>query len=352
MNLKRSFEKRYQRFVANRALRHYKYVHLMFNDKFNKPFVEFLNKYFDKKEHLILCKRTFNEFPFPEGSNVIEVMDYSGLNFSCNNIKKIICHSLFDEQLVDLFYNNRDLLNKSYWIMWGGDLYHPVRDEKNDFVRKHFKGYHSDLDKEYALQTYGMEGKFYRSFYIFPLSREMLDNTVKKQTDCVTIQINNSSDKSTLEMLDILAKFRDKDIVVRTVVSYGDTRYNNDIIAKGREIFGNKFEYLDKLLSSHEYAQYLAQNDILILNQANQEGFGNTIASLYLGVKVFIRRESSVYGYLNNDGCHIYDSMNIVNLSFDEFISNPYSSANKKETREKYYNEDYLAKLYRDFFED
>lgn len=351
MNLKRSVKKRYQRIVANRALRRYKYVHLMYNEKFNKPFVDFLNKHFDEKEHLILCKRSF-EYPFPDASNVIEMIDYVGLDFSHANIEKIICHSLFDIELVDLFYNNRELLNKSYWFMWGGDLYGAKRDEKNDFVRKHFKGYHSDLDKEYALQTYGMEGKFYRSFYIFPLSREMLDNTVKKQTDCVTIQINNSSDKSTLEMLDILAKFKHENIKIRTILSYSLTQYNEQIIAKGREIFGDKFEFLNKYLAPQEYAQHLAQNDILVLNQGHQEGFGNTIASLYLGVKVFIRRESSVYGYLNNDGCHIYDSMNIVNLSFDEFISNPYSSANKKETREKYYNEDYLAKLYRDFFED
>ena len=351
MNLKRSVKKRYQRIVANRALRRYKYVHLMYNEKFNKPFVDFLNKHFDEKEHLILCKRSF-EYPFPDGSNVIEMIDYVGLDFSHANIEKIICHSLFDVELVDLFYSNRKLLNKSYWFMWGGDLYDAKRDEKNDFVRKHFKGYHSDLDKEYALQTYGMEGKFYRSFYIFPLSREMLDNTVKKQTDCVTIQINNSSDKSTLEMLDILAKFKHENIKIRTILSYSLTQYNEQIIAKGREIFGDKFEFLNKYLAPQEYAQHLAQNDILVLNQGHQEGFGNTIASLYLGVKVFIRRESSVYGYLNNDGCHIDDSMNIVNLSFDEFISNPYSSANKKETREKYYNEDYLAKLYRDFFED
>lgn len=50
-----------------------RYVHLMFNDKFNKPFVGFLNRHFDPSEHLVLCKRWFSEHPFPTGPNVVEV---------------------------------------------------------------------------------------------------------------------------------------------------------------------------------------------------------------------------------------------------------------------------------------
>ena len=45
----------------------------MFNDKFNKPYVDFLNKNFGKNEHLILCKKWFSEHPFPLGENVIEI---------------------------------------------------------------------------------------------------------------------------------------------------------------------------------------------------------------------------------------------------------------------------------------
>ncbi|GAB0172033.1 hypothetical protein NHP164001_00460 [Helicobacter trogontum] len=350
MDLRRSIKKRYQKIIASYALRRYKYVHLMFNDKFNKPFVDFLNKHFNKKEHLVLCKRSFSEFSFPEGSNVIEVMDYSGLDFSCNNIEKIICHSLFDEELINLLYTKCSLLDKSYWMIWGGDLYGAVRDEKNDFVRKHFRGYLGDLDKEYALRTYDMQGRFYKAFYLFPISARDLDNVSKKESDCVTIQVNHSSDMSTLEMLDILGRFKDNNIVIRTVISYGDIQYNDQIVARGKEIFGDKFEYLDTFLNPVQYAQYLAQNDIFILNQADQQGFGNTLASLYCGTKVFIRSQSSVYDYLNNNGCYIYNSEDIANLDFCQFVLNPHSNINKKEVREKYYNENYIAHLYRELF--
>ena len=124
----------------NNKIKNAKYIHLMFNDKFNKPFVDFLNRNFDNNEHIVLCKRWCEEHPFPEGKNVIEIKTLRGLDFTKAN--KIICHSLFDLELVDYLYSHQDILkNKAYWVMWGGDLYEAPRDEKNDFVRKNFFAY-------------------------------------------------------------------------------------------------------------------------------------------------------------------------------------------------------------------
>ena len=43
----------------------------MYNDKFNKPFVDFLNANFNKNEHMILCckKHSVDLYPFPEGDH-------------------------------------------------------------------------------------------------------------------------------------------------------------------------------------------------------------------------------------------------------------------------------------------
>ena len=61
----KSIKNKYKHWRIQQRIDHAKYVHLMFNDKFNKPFVDFLNKHFDHQEHLILCKRWFDNHAFP-----------------------------------------------------------------------------------------------------------------------------------------------------------------------------------------------------------------------------------------------------------------------------------------------
>lgn len=314
-------------FIQNQKMKHRlrtcQFVHMMFNDKFCAPFVDFLNRNFNPDEHLVICKRWFKEHPFPHGSNVIEVKNLKHVDFSHKNIKKVICHSLFDGELVQYLYDHPDILKKkAYWVMWGGDLYEAPRDKVNDFVRKNFRGYLGTGDEIYAAQKYKIKsGTFYDVMYNFPVNVAILDQTKSESHDFIKIQINNSSDKSTLEMLDVLSKFRSEKLKVTTVISYGKKEYNEQIISKGRKLFGNNFEYIDTLMTPECYADHLAKNDILVLYQNRQQGFGNTLASLCLGKKVFIKSNIGVYSWLNKQNIHVYDSNTISSLSFDEFIS-------------------------------
>lgn len=328
-----------------------KFVHLMFNDKFNKPFVDFLNSNFNSKEHLILCKKVFDQYPFPLGENVIKIDRFKKLNF--NKCKKIICHSLFDNELVEYLYNHKKILKeKAYWVIWGGDLYNAPRDEKNDFVRKNLKGYLSDFDANYAQIKYNLSNKqFYCVHAIFPITLKMIKNAKHSYKDCdyIKIQINNSCDKSTLGMLDNLAKFANENIRICTILSYGDMKFKSEIIKKGKEIFGNKFEYIEEYMSPQNFANHLAKNDILILNQNRQQGVGNTIASIALGKKVFIKKEISTFSSLNDFGIKIFDSNEIANLTFEELIRNRDADISK-DNASKFFNNKYKASLWREVF--
>ena len=315
-NIKNYFKEK----IINKRIKQYKYVHIMFNDKFNKPFVDFLNQNFNKEDHLVLCKRWFKEFPFPLGENVIEIQTLRGLNFE--KCEKVICHSLFDNELVDYLYKNKNILKeKSYWMIFGGDLYDAPRDKKNDFVRENFKGYLTKFDGDFLAKQYPIINKnYYDVNYIFPINLEYLEEQTIPKNNCIKIQINNSCDYSTLEILDVLSKFRDENIVIKTILSYGTLEYKDAIIKKGNEIFGNKFEYLDKILTPQEYVKYLAENNILILNQNRQQGIGNVISSLYLGKKCFIKKDVSTNIKLNKIGIHIYDTETISDIDFQTFI--------------------------------
>ena len=318
----------------------------MFNDKFNKPFVDFLNRNFNPKEHLILCKN-FYDFPFPEGKNVIELKYLARLKF--DKVQKLICHSLFDNEVVEYLYKHPDILKeKAYWGIWGGDLYEAPRDEKNDFVRANFKGYISDTDTEYACQKYKIEQeKFYKVYLVPAIPLNTILSIPKIQHDYIQIQINNSCDKSTLEMLDILSKFKNENIKITTILSYGQMEYKDKIIKKGQEIFGDKFEFLDTYLSLTDYVKHLAQNDILILNQNRQQGLGNITMSAVLGTKIYVRKECTTYNRLKNDNVPVFDTNDICSSSFNDFIFN---DSNSSEAR-KYFDENIIKNQLKELFD-
>lgn len=327
-----------------------KYVHLMHNDKFVKPFVDFLNKNFDNSEHIVLCKRSCKQHPFPIGNNVFETESYKPFVF--DKVDKVFCHSLFDIEVVDYLYNHKDILkNKSYWVIWGGDLYNARRDEKNDYVRSNFKGYLTDFDTDVAKDKYNLYNKnFYCIHAIFPITKKMIENTTKLKKDFIQIQINNSCDDSTLQMLDVLSRFKDENIKITTILSYGKMQFKDEIINKGKSLFGNKFIYIDSYLPPEDYAQFIAQNDILILNQNRQQGIGNTIASLALGKKVFIRSDISTYKKLKDFNIKVYDTNKITDINFKDFIENN-NFKNNQTFAIKFFDENYKASLWKAVFD-
>ena len=334
--------------TVNAKIKKAKYVHLMFNDKFNKPFVDFLNRNFNQKEHLILCKN-FYDFPFPEGKNVIELKYLARLKF--DKVQKLICHSLFDNEVVEYLYKHPDILkNKAYWVMWGGDLYDAVRDEKNDFVRSNFKGYllFADDERNILINKYQINnGKFFPVEY--PLRLD-ISNIKSSKTDTINIQINNSCDKTIFEMLDILSKYREENIKIFVILSYGDLEYKEKIIEKGKDIFGEKFEYLDKMLPPEEYAKYIAKTDIFIANQNRQQATANIDMFLYFGKKVFIKSDVPTFKMYSSLGYKIYDTYLIGKQTFNDFIK---QEENTNTEKAKYYiSDEYRKKLWESIFND
>lgn len=319
----------------------FKYVHLMFNDKFNKSVVDFLNKHFKQQDHLFLCKRFYKEFPFPTGTNVLEILSLCQINWNELQAEKIICHSLFDKEVINFLFAHKEYLKKAVWIMWGGDFYNYPEDEKNIYVRQNFAQYVTNYEKEEIAAKLKIDITPYRLRYNFPVDKKILDRCIQKKHDDIVIQINNSADDSTLEVLECLRKFADKNIRIRTILSYGKLAYKDMIIQKGKEYFGDTFEYLDKILPPRDYANYLAENDILILNQDRSQGMGNTLASFYLGKKIFIRKEISTTTRLEREGFVVYDTNTIKDLSFAEFVKNDYAEQNKEAVK-KSFDEDVI----------
>lgn len=308
--------------LVNARIAAAKYVHIMFNDKFCKPTADFINNNFDQKEHLFLCRRLFDNFPFPEGDNVVELISFAFLEFCEHN--RIICHSLLDSAVVNYLFNNKAYLEaNTYWLIWGGDLYGAPDDERHVYVRSHVRGYCASIagDERLARDRYNPAcQEMYHTPVKSPVAGPAFIGKTKIVKDHIKIQINNSSDASTLEMLSILKKFAKNDIRVTTVLSYGNMDYKDRIIKLGKFNFGDNFEYLDEFLSPEEYVEHLRSIDILVMNQDRQQGCGNIKLAAYLGAKVFIKKHLTHFKYFTDRGIQIYDTAEIKNMDFAQFI--------------------------------
>ncbi len=343
----------------NDEIKRYKYIHVMYNDKFCAPFVEFMNRNFNVRDHLFLVHKMFEMFRIPTASNVVLFANFDDLDFSYNGVKKVIMHSLFIPGCFRYWYSNGDVQGeKAYWLIYGGDLYDAPRDTVADTVRSGFKGYISDTDGDCIVvkEKYNLRNKeYFEAGYAFPITENMIENALKKRVikDYLQIQINNSSDKSTIDMLKKLEVYKEKNIKVVTVTSYADIEYNDCIINTGKEIFGSKFSVLDRLLTPEEYAKWMSENDILILNQNRQQGLGNSIAALALGVKLYIKSSVTTYTHFNSKGIKVFDTDEIDSESYRTFSNYPENVQGKNMTLAKvFFSDSYLKQCWDPVFQE
>ena len=134
-----------------------KYLHIMRNDKFINPFIDFINKNFSKEkntffiidglETIKVVNEKNVEWYISKGRKLKGILKkivlflqlpilYIKLFNYCRKCEKIYLHGLFDPRITTFLYIFRFFLKKSYWIMWGGDLYSYNDRKKKSFFYK------------------------------------------------------------------------------------------------------------------------------------------------------------------------------------------------------------------------
>lgn len=304
-------------------IKKYKYVHLMNNGIHTVSIINFINKYFDNTEHCFIFPCImFNDTK--EKLKDIKNIYYCPIeNIAINKVNKIIIHGLFDINLVKQLYKNKALLKKTYWFIWGGDLYTAPSGKMDDYVRKNIAGILTSFDKKIYEQKYAVQKPCFDVTYPHDIKEEMISADLKEK-GITHIQINNSTDNTTEEMLENLSKFKDCPIKVSVIMSYltvGHKVNRLKLIKKGYDIFGTKFNPIIDFMPKEEYVNHLASVDIYISNQNRQQGNGNSTFIHSLGGKIFLKSDTSVYKKYNSIGMKIFDTYEIPNLSFEEFCT-------------------------------
>lgn len=323
----------------------YKIIHCMYAEKFIEPFIDFLEKNFDSKEHFFLIKR-FKNYEVSDRSNTKFLTEKSSIVkeliiyfFYLNNARKIIIHGLYNPRLVFALFLQPWLLKKCYWVMWGGDLYlYELRDRtfKSNLYEKiraiviryigHFVT-QMDGDVELVRKWFNAKGLHHESF-VYQSNLYQDYNVAIKKSDLINILVGNSANPTNNheQIFDKLLPFKNENIHIFCPLSYGSDAHGSKITSLGKELFGDKFTPLLEFMPFEKYIELLGEIDIAVFAHERQQAAGNMVTLLGLGKKVYLSKNVTPWKLFEKLGLSVFD-VNTIDL---KLITEEQAISNKK----------------------
>lgn len=329
-----------------------KHLHVFPEDKFTEPYIDFTNSNFDDTEHFFVVIGEGEEVRPSHQKNVkrfnLGFKEAIYLMKQMNGAEQILLHGLFLGKVVLILFLQPWLLNRCYWIVWGGDLY-SYRDPKNspslklkEYMRsaiiKRFGHIVTLVEKDYehAKEWYGVTGQYHHGLYLGGINKKQLDGLPVQQKEKaapVLIQIGNSADPTNnhIEAFHKVKRFKEHNIRIITPLSYGDEQYAQQVIREGTAIFKEKFLPLTEFLAPDKYISLLNSIDIGIFNNDRQQGMGNIHILLYLNKKVYVKSDTTMRKHFSDlYQIEIEAAERIEHLEFEEFIQNDNNNSREK----------------------
>ncbi len=312
-----------------------KVLHVSTLDKFIPPFIDFVEEHFDDfpTRHVFFITGDIQRHPYRTRANVFQAqrgkktqwLHFPKLARAMQQADKIMLHGLFSKYVILLLFLMPWVLKKSYWVMWGGDLYiyrlgnrNSISWKLKEFFRRpvirsmgHLVTYIKG-DFQLAEEWYGAKGKYHECFmYTSNLYKELGVSNVEHSV--INILVGNSADPGNRhsEIFDKLDSCKNQNIKIYVPLTYGPPDYAQEVVAEGRRRFGVKFQALVEHLPPKKYNEFLGQIDIAIFNHGRQQAMGNIISLLGLGKKVYMRSDVTQWEFFNNHEIAVYDIDNL-----------------------------------------
>lgn len=165
--------------------------------------------------------------------------------------------------------------------------------------------------------------KPYFNFWYYPLEN-ILDVSIPINLNKKSILIGNSGHK-TGNHLDVFAKIKSYTLITERIVvplNYGDEAYIKAVNEEGMKHFSDKFNAFHHFITLEKYNAVLNEVGVAILNNRRQQAFGNTIALLWMGAKVFLSKQNPIYSFFKRIDVYVY----CYETELDEQSCNQYLS--------------------------
>lgn len=315
------------------------FIHIFTRENvYSAGLLNLIGKHLDPSEHLFVFTKSSARFEYPE--SIRKRIIYAGnlkklaLSFSSvfRNSEHIYFHYLPAGPSLAVWAASPLLLAKSTWIIWGGDIYPLTTYSKStesyfyEFLRKKIikkiRRIAAFVREDYDIvrKTYSTNASYSQILYPIPLSPAILQRLKINHSNHLpaTVLLGNSASRTNnhIAALEILSSYKDKEIKIICPLSYGGSDdYAEQVKRKGIELFGSRFIPLTNFIKPDEYSALIADVDVAIMNHNRQQGLGNILPILFLGKKVYLRKDTSSYQFLKRLGCGI--------SGIDELENNP-----------------------------
>ena len=117
----------------------------------------------------------------------------------------------------------------------------------------------------------------------------------------------------------MLSSYAFENIDVFCPLCYGDKVYIEDVIKRGKEIFGDKFHYFVDLKSTEEYDDFLHSIDVYVSAAAIQTGLYALMTTMLSGAKAYIT--GNLYSSMKEYGFIVNDLKTLSDLPFEQFAT-------------------------------
>ncbi len=251
---------------------------------------------------------------------------------------KIIIHSiqsLFQRPLLFWFFTHY-FLSKSKkknirQIMWGLPM--SIDKKQKGLIRKElFKtqrkamnslGYIvvlSQDDRHKASQFYNLKNLIVANYIRDAYTHYNSIGRSKQQNKALQIMVAHSAfpHNNHFRTFKDLEIFRDKDLKIICPLSYGKEEYKNEILKKGKELFGGKFSPYIKLLPREEYHKLLASLDIYISHAEMQTSLYVVNYCICTGTKMYLNQNN--YNWMKYQGFKVNHVNELEKITFDDLV--------------------------------
>lgn len=302
--------------------------------------VDFLNRQLPTEELLFLycgpCCESAKTFGVGNALVLSSFFNMSkDLKEEIYNSSKIIIVGFFNVELSLFLYTHRALLKKTTVALHGGEFYGqrgktPIKRKAFFILRR------SLISKMEACCTFVPDDYYVaQKFYLLPKKHFLAElpwhfeatpvqAEEEKQKSPIVIMVGHNALKEdhTVEALQMLRKFKDEPIEIIAPLSYGDEKYKEKVIEKGKQVFGNKFRPLLEWIEPKEYQRLLRAVSVFVIGVDRQAGTFNINLMLRLGCKVYARPDTSIWSFFSNYcHCDMFSINDIESQEFEDFIT-------------------------------
>lgn len=304
-------------------------LHVMIMEKFMPSFLDFMMEHFDVNQHRFVFitspKYQYGLQPHHPVEFLYGDEDFLTLATYFDVADKIILHGLWRDKVNDILVQNKCWLDKSFWVMWGGDFYYKnqYKSSQIEVIKRvgHLITFMKE-DVDWVRSNYQSIGQHMECF-AYPSNVFNFNNVPYKKeigANCNNIMVGHSGveDNIHIEIFHLLHERLPHNINVWCPLSYPSMNgYMANVIKVGSQMFGERFTPLLSWMSKYEYDNFLGSVDVAILPSWRQHGMGNIINLLGRGIHVYLNDKTTSWQFFKRLGLHIepYSQINGVSTN-------------------------------------